>query len=137
MFATIETKGATQIVIHIPHEGADKSLPALARLLEQNAVFVKAGWHEFTTVKPEMNITLGNAHRIDGAEGELLIEASGAVIGEDFEIAAPGVFVSNAAALKKEREEISRLRSELDHTRNQLARANEQIKALTEVEEAT
>lgn len=137
MFATIETKGATQIVIHIPHEGADKSLPALARLLEQNAVFVKAGWHEFTTVKPEMNITLGNIHRFDGAEGELLIAESGAVIGEDFAIAAPGVFVSNAAVLKKEREEISRLRSELDHTRNQLARANEQIKALTEVEEAT
>ncbi|WP_054074773.1 hypothetical protein [Comamonas testosteroni] len=136
MFATIETKGATHIVIHIPHEGADKSLPALARLLEQNAVFVKAGWHEFTTVNPEMNITLGNVHRTDGVEGELLIAESSAVIGEDFAIAAPGVFVSNAAALKKERDENSRLRSELDHTRNQLARANEQIKALTEVEEA-
>lgn len=135
MFATIDTKGATQIIINIPHEGADKSLPALARLLEQNSVFVKTGWHEFSTVKPEMNITLGDAFRVDGSEGELQVANSDAVIGEDFVAAAPGVFVSNAAALKKERDEISRLRSELEHTKNQLARANEQIKALTEVEE--
>ncbi|MFM1799063.1 MAG: hypothetical protein RLZZ117_1341, partial [Cyanobacteriota bacterium] len=34
MFALIETNGATHIAIHIPHDGADKSIPALVGMLE-------------------------------------------------------------------------------------------------------
>ena len=135
MFAVIETNGATQIIIHVPHEGSDKSLPALARLLEQNTVFVKQGWQELATIKPAMSITLGDSYKTSHSEGELMINASGAVIGDDFVNASPEVFASNAAALKKERDEVSRLRSELEYTKSQLARANEQVKALTEVEQ--
>ena len=135
MFAVIETNGATQIIIHIPHEGSDKSLPALARLLEQNAVFVKTGWQELSTVKPGMSISLGDSYKAAHTEGELLVDASDAVIGDEFVNASPDVFASNAAALKKERDEISRLRSELDYTKSQLTRANEQVKVLIEVEQ--
>ena len=40
MFAEIKTNGAHTIVIAIPREGADKTLPALARTLEkQRSIF--------------------------------------------------------------------------------------------------
>lgn len=44
MFAVIETNGATHIAIHVPHQGAEKSLPALARMLEENATFIRTGY---------------------------------------------------------------------------------------------
>jgi len=44
MFAQIQTNGATHIIIHIPHEGSEKSLPQLAAMLEQNAVFIQDGY---------------------------------------------------------------------------------------------
>ena len=41
MFAVIETNGATHIAINIPMEGADRSLPALAAMLENEAAGVE------------------------------------------------------------------------------------------------
>lgn len=135
MFAVIDTNGANQIVIHIPHEGADKTLPALARMLEQNATFVRTGYSDMAVVKSSMSITLGNTFTIKNSDEELAIAESGAVIGDDFVNATSEVFVSNAQARKKAADEAQRLRTELTYTKDELARLREQLAALTATEE--
>lgn len=131
MFAVIETKNATHIAIHIPHEGSDKSLPALAAMLENNATFINKGWREIGVVKPEMSIILGDKFDTESDDaGELLIQTSPAVVGDEFVIATPDVFVSNKKAIAKKQEEIERLRSELQSVKYQLDAANSRINAL-------
>lgn len=139
MFATIKTNGATAIAIHIPHEGAEKSLPMLAAMLEQNAVFIREGYQELTIVKPAMGITLGDEFLVEsyGVEGLVLtIPASEAVLSEGFVPATPQVFASCAKAVKTKEDEISRLRTELSFVKDQLTRAQQQIEALTAPEAA-
>lgn len=130
MFAIIETNGANHIAIHIPKEGADKSLPALAAMLENNATFINKGWREINIVTPKMSITLGDKFETESDDaGELLIKASSDVINEDFVIAKPESFISNKKALAKKQEEIDRLRSELQSVKYQLDAANARIQA--------
>lgn len=131
MFALIETKGATHIAIHIPKDGADKSLPAIAAMLENNATFINKGWREISLSKPSMSIVLGDKHEIDSDEaGELVIQASNDVISDDFAIAAPEVFFSSKKAMEKKNAEIDRLRQELQSVRYQLDAANARINEL-------
>lgn len=135
MFAVIETKNATHIAIHIPHEGSDKSLPALAAMLENNATFINKGWREIGVVKPEMSIILGDKFDTESDDaGELLIKASPDVVSDDFVIATPDVFVSNKKAIAKKQEEIDRLRSELQSVKYQLDAANLRINSLVSVD---
>lgn len=136
MFAQIETNGATSILIHIPHAGSDKTLPALAAMLEQNAVFVQGGYREFNLIKPTMSIHLGNTFKVThgDVEMEVLAPDTPAVIGDTFAVATPQVIVSNAQAMTKLRGERDQLRTEVDYLKKSLDRANEQLKALTETE---
>ena len=121
MFATIETKGATHIAIYIPHEGSEKSLPALARMLEQNAVFINVGYNEAKTVTPTMNITLGDKIQIEGYNHDAVaVASSDCVLSDDFVHASPGVFVSNAEFRKKSDAEQSRLRSENSYLKSEI-----------------
>lgn len=136
MFAVIETNGASQIVIYVPHEGADRTLPALARMLEQNATFIRAGYQEMAIVKPTMSITLGNSYKLQHSEEELAIAESGVVLGDDFANASPEAFVSNALARKKAGEESQRLRTELSFTKDELSRLRTQLAELTAGEQA-
>jgi len=136
MFAVIETNGASQIVIHVPHEGAEKTLPALARMLEKNATFVRTDYSSMAVVKPAMSITLGSSFTIKNSDEELAIAESGVVLGEDFVNASPEVFVSNAQARKKAADEAQRLRTELSFTKDELARLRTQLEELTRPEAA-
>lgn len=135
MFATIETKGASHIAIYIPHEGADKSLPALAALLERNAVFVSKGWQEFKVVKPEMAITLGDKFEVTDGDQELVISASDAVLGDDFALATPAQFISNRRGLEKAKAENTRLSDENRHLKNELESLKARIAELTTTED--
>ena len=134
MFAVIETNNATHIVINIPHEGSDKSLPALAKMLEKNAVFVRSGYSEFSIAKPSMNIVLGDSYKIDRNDEELVIHASTDVLSDDFQIATPEVFTSNAKSSKKKDDELSRQRTEISFLKQRLEQAQSQIKELTDLE---
>jgi hypothetical protein len=136
MFAIIETNGATQIAIYVPHDGADRTLPALARMLEQNATFIRAGYQEMAIVKPAMSIVLGSTHKLQHSDDELAIAESGIVLGDDFVNASPEVFVSNAAARKKADAEQQRLRTELSFTKDELTRLRAQLAELTASEAA-
>jgi hypothetical protein len=134
MFVTIETNGASHIAIHIPHEGSDKSLPAIARMLEHNAVFISKGWSESKTIKPSMAITLGDKFETGDSENEILIAESGAVISEEFVAATPEVFTSNAKAIKREKDENSRLRNENTFLKQELEALKAKLSELSEVE---
>lgn len=139
MFATIKTNGATTIAIYIPHDGADRSLPMLAAMLEQNAVFIREGYQELTTVKPVMNITLGDEFRAEsyGVEAMVLsIPASSAVLEDGFVAASPAVFVSAAKGIKAKEDELSRVRTELSFVKSELARSKEQLESALGAEAA-
>jgi hypothetical protein len=132
MFAVIETNGATHIAIHIPHQGAEKSLPALAAMLEKNAIFINSGWSEFSLVNPSMSIVLGDFYKMDRNGQELAISASPNVLDESFVAASADVFTSNAKGLKSAQEENLRLRKEIDSLKYQLEQANGRIEAMKE-----
>lgn len=127
MYATIKTNGATSIIIHIPHDGADKSLPALARMLEQNAVFIREGYQEFATVKPEMTITLGSEVQVSNSDTVIAVTESGHVLDDSFVNATPEVFASNAKAQKKAQEDWHRLYREKQVLQDQLEALKQKI----------
>jgi len=139
MFAVIETNGANHIVIAVPGDTAAKSLPALASMFEKNAVFVSRGYREAKIVKPKMSIVLGDSYEMDGDEPAIVVNMpdSGAVIGEDFAIATPEVFTSNAKAIATRDERIARLQVENQSLRNQLDDAIRKLDALTEINDDT
>jgi hypothetical protein len=137
MFALIETKGASHIAINIPHEGSDKTIPALVGMLENNAVFVAKGYSTLETRVPEMSIQLGNKIFFENSETELAIRIPGSasVLDDSFVHEAPEVKVSSQKAIKKKEDEIARLRTELAHTKQQLADLQERINAAAEPED--
>ncbi len=136
MFALIETKGASHIAINIPHEGADKTIPALAGMLENNAVFIVKGYGILETRVPEMSIQLGDKIFLENSETELAIQvpASASVLDDSFVNEAPEVKVSSQKAIKRKDDEIARLRTELAHTKQQLTDLQERINAAAESE---
>jgi hypothetical protein len=127
MFAYIKTKGATHIAIHVPQEGAEKSLPALIGLLERNAVFINNGYSVLETVKPEITFRLGDTITAEHRDSEILIAVpeSKHIIDNSFVLADPSVFVSNSAAAKKASKQINDLLTELAHVKVQLEQAKE------------
>ena len=136
MFVSIDTKGANHIVIHIPHEGAEKSLPAIARMLEQNAVFIQKGWDTASLCKPEMSIVLGDKFELDrDGEEPIIVKESSAVLPPDFVQATPEVFTSNAKARQQAADESQRLRAEVTHLTNQIAALKSQLAELSETAE--
>jgi hypothetical protein len=137
MFALIETKGATHIAIHIPAEGADKTIPALVGMLEENAVFVCRGYSQIETRTPEMSIQLGDKLFFANSDEELaiVIPSSASVLDDSFVKEAPEVKISNQKAIDRRDAEIKRLRTELEHTKQQLQDLQERINAVDEIDQ--
>ncbi len=137
MFALIEIQGATHVAIHVPNLGSDKTLPALAGMLEHNAVFIKQGYNTLETCKPKMSIILGDQYFIEGREAELavVIPESGCILGEDFVLESPEVKISKQKAIDRRDAEIKRLRTELEHTKQQLQDLQDKINAAAETDE--
>lgn len=133
MYALIETNNASHIAIYIPHEGSEKSLPAIAAMLENNATFFRNDYTSMTIVKPSMSIILGDVYIKEGHDEALAIKPHGSALDESFVIATPEVSVSNKKGMDRERNENTRLRTELSFVKQQLATAQEQILALTAV----
>ena len=116
MFAVIDCKSANHIAINIPPEGAERSLPALAGMLERNAVFIHKGWNKAEIVEPEMKIILGECVRYDfGEQGEFVVGSPEQrdVLDESFALATPEIFVSNKKLIEAKDKEIARLKAEL------------------------
>jgi hypothetical protein len=134
MFALIETKGANHIAIHIPHEGADKTIPALVGMLEQNAVFINKGWGTLETTTPVMSVVLGDKITLENNDTEMavVIPAAIATLDESFVHATPEVRLSWKKAIEKKDAELQRLRTELAHTKQQLTDLQDQIDLATE-----
>jgi hypothetical protein len=122
MLALIDTKGATYIATNIPHDGADKTIPALVGMLEKNAVFVSKGYSTLETRVPEMSIQLGDKISMENGDGELviLVPDSTSVLDDSFVKEAPEVRISNKKMIDAKDAEIKRLRTELAHTKQQL-----------------
>jgi hypothetical protein len=124
MFALIETNQATHIAIHIPKEGAEKSIPALVGMLENNATFIKKSYGTLETCKPDMKIHLGEKISVEGYQSEselvVVVPESDEILDGSFVLASPAVFVSNQKGIEKKDAEIKRLRAELEHVKQQL-----------------
>jgi hypothetical protein len=110
MFALIKTNRASHIAIHIPHDGADKSLPALAAMLEMNAVFVNQGYSELVEVKPKMTIELSNEITITGRDAEISIQipANSHCLDDSFILATAEAYISNKNAIEQRDEKIKK-----------------------------
>jgi hypothetical protein len=137
MFALIETKGATHIAINIPHNGADKTIPSLVGMLENNAVFINKGWNVLETRKPEMLIQLGSKVSLENGDSELVIQVPGStsVLDDSFVKETPEVMISHKKGIEKKDQEIRRLQTELAHTKQQLQDLQDAVnKAATEAD---
>jgi hypothetical protein len=136
MFALIETNNATHIAIHIPAEKAHESMPALARMLEQNATFIKQSWREMEVVKPAMSIVLGNSYDVKDSDGESLkVVERAEVIGDEFVADSPDVFRSNKTYREKKEAEIATQRREIDSLKLQVEKLQAALEAATAPEE--
>ena len=131
MFVTIETKGATHVAIYVPHSAAEKSLPAIAAMLENNATFICRNYHDQSIVVPVMGITLGDSITFDNNETPITVAANGAVIADDFELASPEIFTSNKAAIRRKDDDIAKLRTELAFVKSELATVRDALAALS------
>jgi hypothetical protein len=122
MFALIETNGATHIAINVPVNGAETSLPQLAKMLESNAVFINKSYSDVTRVTPAMTIKLGETLTLKSNYNDVELVVDGNchyVLGEGFVIDSPEVHVNFQAALKKKDEENARIRKELDFIKSE------------------
>ena len=135
MFAIIKTNGANEIAIHIPHVGAEKTLPALAAMLEQNATFINRSYYEASVVKAEMQIVLGNTYVVDSEKPTIEIAANGSVISDDFVIDAPEVRISYKKSIEAKDKELDRLRTELSMAKMERDRLQDRINELSGVQE--
>ena len=137
MFAIIKTNGANEIAIHIPHQGAEKTLPALAAMLEQNAVFIRKDWRNAELVKPEMTISLGNAFSLEGDSEtpDIVVAESSAVIGDDFVNFTPDIKASYTKVIAGKDKEIERLKAERDMAKTERDRLQDRINELSAIEE--
>ncbi len=137
MFALIDTKSATHIAINIPHDGADKTIPALVGMLENNAVFIARGYNQIETRVPEMSIQLGDKLLLANSDEELaiVIPSRTNVLDDSFVKESPEVRISNKKAIDSRDAEIKRLRTELAHTKQQLQDLQDRINAAAETDE--
>lgn len=136
MYVNINTNGATNILINIPHQGSDKSLPAMASMLEKNAVFICSGYNEIKIVEPEMTIELKDCIKFEAGSYDkkqsIIIkpEDSGAIINDDFVPATNEVFVSNKKAMEMFSEKNETLRKELDFLKTVISQNEAEIERL-------
>jgi hypothetical protein len=130
MFALIDTNGATHIAINIPPDGADKTIPALVGMLENNAVFVNRHYSGIETRVPEMSIQLGDKLSFESSNEEMVIviPSKTNVLDDSFVMEAPEVRISNMKAIQAKDGEIKRLRNELEHTKHRLQCLQDEIR---------
>lgn len=130
MYALIETKGATHIAIHVPAEKAAEALPAVARMLETNAVFINKAWRSMEVVKASMTIVLGDTYDLEDNEGEALkIIDSNDVIGDEFVADSVEVYRSNVKYREKKEAEIAVQRREIDSLKLQIEKLQAALSA--------
>jgi hypothetical protein len=108
----IETNGANNIVIYIPHEGSEKTLPAMLGMFEKNAVFLQSTYYEHTVVTPKISINLGDSVVINSSQA-FQITTSENVLNDGFVPYTPTVGISNKEEIEKKNEEIKKLRTEV------------------------
>ena len=134
MFAQIKTNGAHTIAIAIPHEGAERNLPALAKMLECNAVFLSSpGWNDNKIVKPEMTIHLGQSLALESNNDEQILirfKDTDAILSDEWKAATPDVFVSNRQTIEKLEQRLKERDSQVQLLKLQLDQANEKLKAM-------
>jgi hypothetical protein len=137
MFAEIKTNGAHTIVIAIPHEGADKTLPALARMLESNAVFLSSpNWRDNNIVQPDMTIHLGESYELESKDEKILVQFQDrtAVLSSEWQAATPDVFVSNRKAIERLEQRLKERDDQVQLLQLQLKQANEKLQAMQDNE---
>jgi tellurite resistance-related uncharacterized protein len=114
MLLIIDTKNASHIAINIPSDVADKALPAIVNMFENNATFLNAQYSSLENVKPSITILLGNEFTYEkSSEYTLLIKANEFVLTEDFLAVAPKAYFSVKQTLDNKDKENGRLRSKI------------------------
>lgn len=118
MFALIDLKDANYMAIHIPAEGADKAIPALAKMLETNAVFVRKNWNDINVTKVNMSIVIGNQLEFDNHDFQMLIKEVDFTFPEGFNFLAPEVLISCKKALEEKEAKIKKLNTEIEYLKS-------------------
>jgi phage shock protein A len=92
-------------------------------MLENNTVFVAKGWSSLELRTPEMSIQLGDTLSLHNSDIELAIKIPNSVhcLDDSFALEAPEVWASYKKAVEKRDTELTRLRTELAHVKQQLA----------------
>jgi len=99
-------------------------LPALAAMLEQNAVFIRSDYSQTIKVEPKMTIHLKDTVEISGREIEvaIVVPASRQTLSDDFVLATSEAYISNKKTFEQSQEKISKLTSEVAFLKASLER---------------
>ena len=120
MLMIITTNNASHIAISIPTDVADKALPAIANMFENNATFLQNNYSGIEVIKPTIEIHLGNEFKKENYESEFIVKTNDSVLTEDFITYSPEVSISNKKALESKDKEILKLRAELNLANNRI-----------------
>jgi len=132
MLMIITTNNASHIAITIPTDVADKALPAIANMFENNTTFLNAGYSSLEEVKPSINIVLGNEFTYERSSDyyTLLIAGNEAVLTEDFLAVAPKAYFSVKQALDTKDKENGKLRNKISVLKEELEELKSRLSAL-------
>lgn len=131
MFIKVDLNGATNILISIPSEGSEKTLPAIINMLEQNAVFIEDSWNKFEETKPNCSIVLGDRYssKRRNEDADYTVAPSNCVI-DGFEPVNNQLFISFNEYKEKAVEEHRKLTKELNELKEKNKSLIEKIEVL-------
>ena len=133
MLMIIKTNNASHIAINIPTDVADKALPAIANMFENNTTFLSAGYSSLEEVKPCINILLGNEFIYERSyDYTLIIKANEDVLTEDFLAVAPKAYFSVKQILDAKDRENRSLRNKINVLEEELEELKTKLAALEE-----
>jgi hypothetical protein len=132
MLLIITTNNASHIAINIPTDVADKALPAIASMFENNATFIQNNYSGIEVVTPTIDIHLGNVFKKENYDSDYVIKTNESVLTEGFVALNPETYISNKRVLETKEKENSRLRAKVSVLEEELEKLKNKLDDLVE-----
>lgn len=107
----------------MPAEDCEKSLPAIVRMFENNAVFMENTYYSKKLIEPTINVRLSDCYKLESS-GDQVVEVrskpTSPVMHDEMMPFTPQLFLSNKEALEKYQKQLSDKNAEVQVLKSQL-----------------